>query len=208
MTDFAAPAFPAEGEPLEAAHMSPETLRLQARRRSTVAKKLGEPGPSPDQLKTLINIGARTPDHGKLFPWRFLVFEGEARAKFGAILEKVLRESEPGGPDERYELERNRFLRAPVVIGVVSDVTENCKIPEWEQVLSAGAVCMNLLIAANAIGFAAQWLTEWYAYDRRVKRALGLESGERIAGFIYVGTATEAPAERKRQPPRVERWEG
>jgi nitroreductase len=122
------------------------------------------------------------------------------------VLEARLREIEPDGPAERYTLERNRFMRAPVVIAVISDVTENHKIPEWEQILSAGAVCQNLLVAASAMGFAAQWLTEWYAYDRAVKTELGLSPGERVAGFIYVGSAACDAEERPRKAPRVTRW--
>lgn len=206
MTDFSPPAFPEPGEALTPARPSAQTLELLARRRSTVAKNMTGPGPDAAQLETLLKIGARTPDHGKLFPWRFVVFEREARARFGDILETRLRELEPNGPDERYALERNRFLRAPVVIAVISDVTENHKIPEWEQILSAGAVCQTLLIGASALGFAAQWLTEWYAYDRVVKTALGLAPGERVAGFIYVGSAVCDAEERPRNAPRVSRW--
>lgn len=205
MTD--APAFPEPGERLEPASPSAQTLALLARRRSSTAKTMTGPGPSRDQLETLLRIAARTPDHGKLFPWRFVVFEDEARSRFGEILEARLREIEPDGPAERYALERRRFERAPVVVAVVSDVTENHKIPEWEQVLSAGAVCQQMLIAASAMGFAAQWLTEWYAYDKVTKKALGLDPGERVAGFIYIGSAAEAPAERPRKAPRVSRWE-
>ena len=206
MSDFSPPAFPEAGDTLTPARPSAETLDLLARRRSTVAKNITEPGPTADQLDALLKIGARTPDHGKLFPWRFVVFEGAARERFGEILEARLRELEPDGPQERYDLERQRFVRAPVVIAVVSDVTENHKIPEWEQVLSAGAVCQNLLIGASALGFAAQWLTEWYAYDRVTKKALGLDPGERVAGFIYVGSAAVEAEERKRQAPRITRW--
>lgn len=202
-----APTFPEPGERLAAHHASAETLDLLARRRSTTAKSMTGPGPDAGQLDSLLRIAGRTPDHGKLFPWRFVVFEGEARSRFGEILEARLREIEPDGPDERYDLERRRFERAPVVVAVISDVTENHKIPEWEQILSAGAVCQQMLIAASAMGFAAQWLTESYAYDKVTKKSLGLEPGERIAGFIYIGSAAEAPTERPRKAPRVSRWE-
>lgn len=206
MSDFALPDFPNPGDALEPGVASPQTLALLARRRSTVAKDMGEPGPTPDQLDTLIRIGARTPDHGKLFPWRFVVFEGEARAAFSEKLEARFRELEPEAPLERFALERSRFLRAPVVIAVVSDTIENHKIPEWEQILSAGAVCQNLLVAAAAMGFGAQWLTEWYAYDKVMKAELGLEPGERVAGFVYIGTAQAPGQERPRKAPRVSRW--
>jgi len=207
MTQFSAPSFPVPGEGLSKPSAHPDTVSLLARRRSTLAKDMGAPGPNAEQLQTLIQIGARTPDHGKLFPWRFIVFEGEARDRFGRILESRFREIEPDAPTERFDLERNRFLRAPVVITVVSDVNETHKIPVWEQELSAGAVCQNLLVGANAMGFGAQWLTEWYAFDKEIKAKIGLKPGERVAGFIYVGTAQTAPQERPRKAPRISHWE-
>jgi len=208
MASFTAPTFPAPGDSITLTGASPETLTLLAQRRSTLAKDMGEPGPSAEQLDTLLKIGARTPDHGKLFPWRFIVFEGESRAKFGEILEARFRDIEPDAPAERFELERTRFLRAPVVIAVISDTDETHKVPEWEQILSAGAVCQNLLVGAAALGFGAQWLTEWYAFDKRMKSALGLQPGERVAGFIYVGTPQTPAQERPRKDPRVTHWEG
>ncbi|WP_019962334.1 nitroreductase family protein [Woodsholea maritima] len=199
---------PAPGEALPTPSPCSETLTLLSRRRSTLAKDMGEPGPTQEQIDALLQIAARTPDHGKLFPWRFVVFQGEARSRFSIILEKIFRLHEGHAPQERYDLERTRFTRAPLVIGVISDVTENHKVNEWEQILSAGAVCQNILIAAQAMGFGAQWLTEWYAYDRDVKDILGLKSGERIAGFIYIGTQTDAAVERPRPAPRVQYWQG
>ncbi len=208
MASFSPPVFPNPGDSLTVSGPSAETLTLLAQRRSTLAKDMGEPGPDAKQLETLLKIGARTPDHGKLFPWRFIVFQGEARAKFGEMLESRFREIEPEAPAERFELERGRFLRAPVVIAVVSDTDETHKVPEWEQILSAGAVCQNLLVAAAAMGFGAQWLTEWYAYDKPMKSALGLAPGERVAGFVYVGTPQVPAQERPRNDPRVTHWEG
>ena len=185
---------------------NPAAFDFLLNRRSRPAKTLTAPVPDRAALEPILRAALRTPDHGKLFPWRFVVFEGEARARFGEVLVARLREMEPDGPAERYALERGRFERAPVVIAVISDAVENHKIPEWEQILSAGAVCQTMLIAASAMGFAAQWLTEWYAYDKVAKKALGLDPGERVAGFIYVGSATEDPAERPRKAPRVSRW--
>jgi len=202
------PPAPDADAALPASAPSAETLALLARRRSTLARLMTGPGPDAEQRDALVRLAARVPDHGKLFPWRFILFEGEARARFGDILEARLRDLEPAAPPERFELERNRFTRAPLVIAVISDVTENHKIPEWEQILSAGAACQTLLIAASAMGFAAQWLTEWYAYDRIARAALGLSSGERVAGFLYIGTASEDPSERPRKPPRVSAWGG
>jgi nitroreductase len=145
------------------------------------------PGPSPQQLRQILACGARVPDHGKLAPWRFIVFEGDGRARMGVLLADVVQQTEPDPSPERLALERNRFLRAPVVIGVVSRVREGIPIPEWEQIMSAGACCMTITIAAHAMGFVANWITEWCAYHPLVREELGLKSGERIAGFIYIG---------------------
>lgn len=174
----------------------PETLDLLLSRRSGSAKAMGTPGPSPKQLGEILKAGARAPDHGKLFPWRFIVFEGNARERFGGILAEVL-EAEGERP-KLIEEEQQRFLRAPVVVGVVSSARELIKIPVWEQELSAGAVCQNILIASHALGFVGNWLTEWYAYHPKVKELIGLKPGERIAGFIYIGTSTVELEERPR----------
>lgn len=200
--------FPAQGERLAPAHPSPETLALLKRRRSTPAIGLSAPGPSPEQIKELIGIGARVPDHGKLAPWRFILFEDEARTSFGNILAKVFSTKTPDATPQQVEFERGRFERAPLVIAVISKVVEKHPIPLWEQELSAGAVCQNLLIAASAMGFGAQWLTEWYAFDADVKDALGLGSGERIAGYMYIGSAKDEPVERVRPAAQIGRWKG
>jgi nitroreductase len=175
---------------------APGTLELLLSRRSGSAKAMLEPGPSKQQLAQILQAGGRVPDHGKLFPWRFIVFEGEARARAGNILAEAV-EAE-GERAKQVEEERMRFLRAPVVIGVISSVHEPHKIPVWEQQLSAGAVCQNILVAATALGFVGNWLTEWYAYHPVVKERLGLTAGERVAGFIYVGTARDELEERPR----------
>ena len=175
---------------------APAAISLLLSRRSGSAKTMGGPGPSKEQLSQILQAGGRAPDHGKLFPWRFIVFEAEGREKFGAILAEV-REAE-GERAKQIEEERARFLRAPVVIGVVSHIQEAHKIPVWEQQLSAGAVCQNILIATHALGFVGNWITEWYAYHPKVKEKLGLKPGERVAGFIYIGTAAEPLEERPR----------
>jgi nitroreductase len=177
-------------------HPAPKALDLLLSRRSGSAKAMTEPGPSKKQLADILKAGARAPDHGKLFPWRFLVIEGKGRARAGEILADVM-EGE-GERAKQVEEERERFLRAPVVVAVISAAREQHKIPVWEQELSAGAVCQNMLIAATASGFVAQWVTEWYAYHPVVKERLGLKSGERIAGFIYIGTARDELEERPR----------
>jgi nitroreductase len=175
---------------------APHALDLLLSRRSGSAKAMGEPGPSKEQLAAILKAGARAPDHGKLFPWRFIVFEGDSRERFGRMLGEIL-EAE-GERERQIDEETKRFLRAPVVVGVISIARELIKIPVWEQELSAGAVCQNLLIAAHASGFVANWITEWYAYHPKVKERLGLKPGERVAGFIYIGTSTVELEERPR----------
>jgi nitroreductase len=176
----------------------PRTLDLLLSRRSGSAKAMKGPGPSDDQIRTLITCATRVPDHGKLAPWRFLIFKDDARAKFGEMLARVLSDGEPDVTQERLTQERGRFLRAPVVIGVVSRVREAIPIPEWEQMMSAGAACQTLCIAAHAMGFVANWITEWCAYHPAVREGLGLKSGERMAGFIYIGHPVEPLVDRPR----------
>ena len=177
---------------------APQTLDLLLSRRSGSAKRMKGPGPSDEQIKTLIRAATRVPDHGKLTPWRFLIFKNDARAAFGELLVRALSQAEPGATEERIAQERTRFLRAPVIIGVVSRVRDGVPIPEWEQVLSAGAACQTLCIAAHAMGFVANWITEWCAYHPAVCEGLGLVAGERIAGFIYLGHPTEPLEDRPR----------
>lgn len=179
---------------------APEALDLLLSRRSGSAKRMKGPGPSGEQIRTLIQAASRVPDHGKLTPWGFLIFKDDARNRFGELLVRALKQTEPNAADERITQERGRFLRAPVVVGVVSRVREGTPIPEWEQTLSAGAACQTLCIAAHAMGFVANWITEWYAYHPAVREGLGLKAGERIAGFIYVGHPSEPLEERPRPP--------
>ncbi|MDE2134076.1 MAG: nitroreductase [Alphaproteobacteria bacterium] len=176
---------------------APQTIDLLLSRRSGSAKAMTGPGPNAEELRIILRAAARVPDHGKLFPWRFIVFEGEARARFGEMLVECLKITE-AVTAEREALEAGRFLRAPVVVGVVSCVRQAIPIPEWEQQLSAGAVCQTMLIAAHALGFVANWITEWCAYHPLVLERLGLRPGERIAGFIYIGKSTVPLEERPR----------
>lgn len=178
---------------------APQTLDLLLSRRSGSAKSMTGPGPKPDELRQILAAGARVPDHGKLAPWRFILFEGDARARFGDLLVEVLRETEPDAGEVRIAMERGRFLRAPVVVAVVSRVVESLKAPEWEQVLSSGAACQNMLIAAHAMGYVGNWITEWYAFDRRVLDRLGLAANERVAGWLYFGKPS-APLEERVRP--------
>lgn len=177
---------------------APDAIDLLLTRRSGSAKAMTGPGPSAEQIETILAAAMRVPDHGKLFPWRFIVFAGDGRRRMGELLVQAVRESEPQATAERLDMERHRFMRAPLVIAVVSRTREQIPIPEWEQILSAGAVCQTLLVAAHALGFVANWLTEWPAYHPLVKERLGLKPGERIAGFVYVGTSAVALEERVR----------
>jgi nitroreductase len=159
----------------------------------------------------MLRIASRVPDHKKLAPWRFIVLEGEARAKLGDVVAAACLAQEKVPPSEvRLATERGRLLRAPLVIAVVSRAVAHPGAPEWEQVLSAGAACFNLCLAANAMGYGTSWITEWIAYNPDVKKALGLAEHERIAGFVYVGTARVRPEERERPDLStiVTRWQG
>lgn len=175
-----------------------ETLDLLRTRRSVAPHLLAEPAPHGAELDALLTIASRVPDHGRLFPWRFIVIEGEARHRVGAAIAAAYRADNPDADEARVATERDRLARAPLVVAVVSRAAPHVKIPEWEQLMSAGAVCMTLVTAANATGYSTSWLTEWFAFDRRVLDALGLDPQERIAGFVHIGTPTQAPVERAR----------
>ncbi len=165
-----------------------ETIEFLQKRRSVMARNMTGPGPDAQQLETLLGIAARVPDHGKLAPWRFVVLQGDARGKLGAIAAAALDD----------ETVTAHYERAPCVIAVLACPVTHPKIPRSEMILSAGAVCMNLLTAAQSMGFAAQWLTGAAAYEDAVLKALGGKTGDEIAGFIYLGTASEPPSERAR----------
>jgi nitroreductase len=175
-------------------------IELLKTRRSVKPIELNGPGPTASELATLLTIASRVPDHGKLTPWRFIVFEGNARLAAGEKIAEVFRLNRPDATTDQVEFERKRLARAPLVIAVVSRAGPHVKIPEWEQILSAGAAATSLVMAAYAHGFAASWLTEWYAYDRRVLDALGVRPEERIAGFIHIGRPVKPVEDRPRPP--------
>ena len=177
-----------------------DALELLQTRRSVKPQELIGPAPSPAEIDTMLTIASRVPDHGKLTPWRFIVFAGEARLAAGAAIAAAFVANHPEAKPEHVEMERTRLARAPLVIAVVSRAGPHVKIPEWEQVLSAGAAAMSLVFAAHALGYAASWITEWYAYDRRVLDALGLGPLEKIAGFVHIGRAAAPPVDRPRPP--------
>jgi nitroreductase len=176
-----------------------EVIEMLGIRRSAPPATLSGPGPSPEEIDSILKIASRVPDHGKLAPWRFIVFEGEARERAGQIIAEVYARANPSAEARRLEIEKTRLCLAPLVIGVVSRAAPHPKIPEWEQVLSAGAVCMNIIVAANALGFASAWLTQWYAYDPEVLTRLGVERHEKLAGFIHIGR-NDSPREDRSRP--------
>ena len=175
-----------------------EVLEFMRTRRSVSAKFMGEPGPSRLEIREMVEIASRVPDHAKLAPWRFIALDGEARQAAGERALARALERNPSLGEEARQAELNRFHRSPVVIAVVTVPREHPKVPEWEQILSAGAATMNLVIAANAMGYDANWITEWIAFDESYLAGLGLQTGERIAGFVHVGTRTAPKSERDR----------
>lgn len=182
---------------------APEVLRFLALRRSTSAVTLAAPAPSRDQLTDLLRLASRAPDHGKLAPWRFIILEGGGKDAFAARLDAVAQDR----GDVRLAAKLAKLKIPPLVVVVISSPTP-ADIPEWEQVLSAGAVCTNLVSATLATGFGANWITDWYSYDADATAILGLKDGERVAGFVMIGTPREPPLERERPvlDPLVTRW--
>ena len=156
----------------------PDAIELLKIRRSVKPREMSGPGPSPAELETILTIGARVPDHGKLTPWRFIVFEGDARARAGEVIAKCSRRKIRGPPAE-IEIEKSRLMDAPLVIAVVSFTRPHPKVPAWEQELSAGASAMNIVTAATALGYGANWLTGWFAFDRDVLDGLWVEAGRK-----------------------------
>ncbi len=177
---------------------SRETLEFLSRRRSHPSVTMSAPGPDERQLTDILTIAARVPDHGKLAPWRFIVYRPADGERIGTWLAARWQSLNGQLDAEQQRKELTRFTRAPLVIGVVSTAKDHPKIPVWEQQLSAGAVCMNLVTAAAASGFASQWLTEWFSFDAEAARYLGAGEGERFAGFVHIGTPTQPPVERPR----------
>jgi nitroreductase len=193
---------PAFGDPI-GIEAAPEVLTFLARRRSASALKLAAPGPDAAQVQDLLRLACRVPDHGKLAPWRFILLEAADKDAFADRLEALAR----ARGDERAAGKLGKLRAPPLGIAVISAPRE-ADIPEWEQVLSAGAVCMTLACAAQAMGFGANWITDWYAYDAEARACLGVAGAEKVAGFILIGSPTEPPRERERPDPagRVSRW--
>ncbi len=185
-------------------------LALLLSRRSASAKAMAGPGPTPEQLRLILTAAVRVSDHGKLTPWRFILFEGAARTRFGEVLAARWKELNPAHGEDILTFQRGFFLRAPVVVAVISTAAPHVKIPLWEQTLSSAAVCQNMLLAATALGIGCQWMTDWPAYDFEINQAMGMSPHEKVAGFIYLGTSTMAYDDRPRPDPSalITRWEG
>jgi len=187
------PPAPAFGEALPT-QASPEVLAFLARRRSASAMTLTAPGPDSAQIEDLLRLAARVPDHGKLSPWRFVILQGEAKTVFA---ERITALVEAQANPIKANAALRKLTRPPVCIAVISRYIPG-EIPEWEQRQSASAVCQQLLLTASAMGWGANWITDWYSYDPQALAILGLAEGEKVSGFLYLGTATEAPQERAR----------
>ncbi|MEO0881870.1 MAG: nitroreductase [Pseudomonadota bacterium] len=202
------PPQPVMGQPLLAARASADARKLLALRRSAGKAFIGAPGPTGAELDDILRVATRVPDHRRLEPWRFIIFEGSAREHAGLALSDIFKSNNPDATEQQLETEQNRLLRAPVCVAVVSSPNREHKTPVWEQELSVGAVCQNLLLAANAAGWAGVWLSEWICYDQDVAKRFGLSENERFAGFIYLGTATISPQERLRPDAsqKITRW--
>ena len=180
-----------------------DPLHVLDTRRSVPSKQLGEPGPDHATLLRMLASAVRVPDHGKLVPFRFIRLQGEARHALGDLLAARTLHLQPDAADAVAEKDRARFSHAPVIVTVVARLTPGHKVPEQEQLLTAGSVCFALLQAAQALGFGAQWLTGWMAYDDAVAATLGLSADERIAGFIHIGTPKMEAPERERPDPAL-----
>jgi nitroreductase len=176
----------------------PDAIELLKIRRSVKPREMSDPGPSPAELETILTVGARVPDHGKLTPWRFIVFEGDARVRAGEIIAQVFARKNLHAAPAEIDVEKRRLTDAPLVIAVVSFTRPHPKVPAWEQELSAGASAMNIVTAATALGYGACWLTGWFAFDRDVLDGLGLKTDERLAGFIHIGTPSKPNEDRPR----------
>lgn len=194
--------------------MTSQVIDFLLARKSAPISELMEPGPSEADLRTIFQVATRVPDHGRLEPWRFIIYRGEACRRIGERLAELATIREGDLPEARIEQEKARFTRAPLVIGIVSVPRENPRIPKWEMFLSGGAAAMNLVLATHALGYAANWVTNWYSDDAEGRRILGLAPDESVVGFVHIGTRRTPTPDRPR--PEIESivseysgpWEG
>jgi nitroreductase len=184
-------------------------LSLLSTRRSGKPRDLAAPGPDAAQLQQILEIAARTPDHGKLAPWRFVIVPADKRARLAEVITTAYRAERPQAARLEIEALEQFATQAPALVVVLSSPRIDSHIPLWEQQLSAGAACMNLLHAAHALGFAGGWLTGWAAYSDAVRDAFGAEP-ERIAGYIFLGTPAKQLEERPRPDLQkiISTWQG
>ncbi|MBL8578623.1 MAG: nitroreductase [Mesorhizobium sp.] len=167
-------------------------------RSSAPIPELKEPAPTDSQIETMLTAASRVPDHGRLAPWRFILYRGDARVAVGEKLVELAEKREGPLSEGRRQQELTRFSRAPLVIGVISTPKDNAKIPQWEMFLSGGAAAMNLIHAANALGYGANWITNWYSDVPEGRAILGLSPNERVVGFVHIGTYGGQPVDRPR----------
>lgn len=173
-------------------------IEFMLTRNSAPIQELREPAPTGDEIETMIRIASRVPDHGRLEPWRFILYRGQSRVEIGEKLAELAEKREGPLSEGRKAQEKARFARAPLVIGVISSPKENLKIPQWEMFLSGGAAAMNLVIAANALGYGANWITNWYSDTEEGRAILGLAPHESVVGFVHIGTFDGVAPERPR----------
>ncbi len=174
-----------------------DTIDLLLRRRSVKVVSQTTPGPNQEDLETILRCAVRVPDHKKLTPWHIQVVQGEAQEQLGEVFANVFQWENPDADATRIEFEKQRPARAPLLL-IVSTKIETERAPRWEQILSGAAVCQNIVIAATALGYASQWLSEWVNYSDAIKQHLNIAKGDEILGFMYIGSATELPTERPR----------
>lgn len=180
--------------------MSSEILNFLSTRKSAPIAEMTGPAPSDSELNQMLQIATRVPDHGRLAPWRFILYRGDAREKVGLALAELAEKREGPLSEKRREQELTRFSRAPLVIGVVSKEIDNPKIPQWERMISGGIAAYNFCLAANALGYASNWITNWYSDLPEGRAILGVNEGERVIGFLHIGRHSGDVAERPRPP--------
>jgi nitroreductase len=173
-------------------------IEFMLARSSAPIPELREPAPDDAEIRTMLTIASRVPDHGRLEPWRFIIYRGDARHRIGEQLAELAERREGPLTEGRRNQDLTRFSRAPLVIGVVSSPKENPKIPQWEMLLSGGAAAMNLIVAANALGYKTNWITNWYSDVEEGRRILGLAPHERVVGFVHIGSFDGDVPERPR----------
>ncbi|MCX7305404.1 MAG: nitroreductase [Hyphomicrobiales bacterium] len=178
--------------------MAQTTIEFLLTRNSAPIQDLKAPGPTDSQIETILTAASRVPDHGRLAPWRFILYRGAAREKVGEKLAELAQQREGPLTEGRRNQELTRFSRAPLVIGVVSSPKENQKIPQWEMFLSGGAAAMNLILAANALGYGSNWITNWYSDVPEGRALLGIAPHERVVGFVHIGSYDGSTPERPR----------